>query len=425
MTLDTRRSDRSGEGKRAGGSRTDRTGRPRAVSSRRAGRLPRLMIALAVLVGWTGSAAAQMDDVDRARRMHDRLAGVPPSDAVLSTMATHIANGDADLAAELAMANPNFYNVVLKNWITPWTNEDMTVFAPLNDYTATVIGMIRDDVPFDQVLSADLIYTGANGLVNPNYQHTSNDHYVALEDQGIDLSNPANLVQRTQSGLPGAQVSSNEAAGIVTTRAAAEAFFPAGTNRAMWRYTAINYLCRDMEQLNDITRPGDRIRQDVTRSPGGDSEIFLNTCFGCHAGMDGLSGAYAYYDWDPDQERMVHTPGVVQEKFLINGNTFPAGYVTTDNSWINYWREGPNSLLDWRGVSDRGFGAKSLGVEVTATRAFSVCQVEKVFEQVCFRPPKDQDDRDAIEVIADDFEAGGAYRMKGVFADVAEHCMDE
>lgn len=393
-------------------------------------------LAFLVLMAVGGTAQAQMDDVDRARRMHDRLAGVPADDTVpyptpgsgetvLGAMARLIGEGRADLAAEIAMENPNFYNVVLKNWITPWTNEDFEVFAPLNDYTATVIGMIRDDVPFNQVLSGDVIYTGANGLVSPNYEHTSNDHYVALEDQGVDLSNPTLLVQRTQSGLPGSQVSENEAAGIVTTRAAAEAFFPAGTNRAMWRYTSINYLCRDLEQMNDITRPGDRIRQDVTRSPGGDSEIFLNTCFGCHAGMDGLAGAYAYFDWDEDQERMVHTPGDVQDKYLINANTFPAGYITSDNSWINYWREGPNSLLDWRGVSDRGFGAKSLGVEISATRAFSVCQVEKVFEQVCFRPPKDQDDRDAIEAIADDFEAGGTYSMKGVFAGVAEHCMDE
>ncbi|MEM9175848.1 MAG: hypothetical protein AAGC67_11495 [Myxococcota bacterium] len=370
-------------------------------------------------------AIAQMDDTDRARRMHDRLAGVPPSDTVLATMAGHITAGNPDLAAEIAMQNPNFYNVVLKNWVTPWTNEDMTVFAPLNDYTATVIGMVRDDVPFNLVLSEDIVYTAPNGLVTPNYEQTSNAHYEALEEQGIDLSDPANLIRRTQSGLPGSQMSEGDTAGIMTTRAAAEAFFPAGTNRAMWRFTSLNFLCRDLEQMNDITRPGDRIRQDVTRSPGGDSEIFLNTCFGCHAGMDGLSGAWAYFDWDEDQGRMVHTSGQVQDKYLLNGNTFPAGFITTDNSWINYWRSGPNALLEWRGASDRGFGAKSLGAEVASTRAFSVCQVEKVFEQVCFRPPKDQDDRDAIELAADNFEQDGIYSMRGLFAEIATHCMDE
>lgn len=247
-----------------------------------------LALALAFLgtgMAGVGGAQAQMDDIDRARRMHDRLTGVPPDAAVLDAMATMIGNGRADLAAEMAMQHPAFYNVSLKNFATPWTNEAQTVFAPLNDYTATVIGMIRDDIPFDQILTADMIYTGANGVVSPNFQQTSNAHYEALEDAGIDLSDDTLLVQRTQSGLPGSQLSSGDAAGILTTRAAAEAFFVAGTNRAMWRFTAINYLCRDMEALNDVARPGDRIRQDVTRSPGGDSEIYLNTCFGCHSEM--------------------------------------------------------------------------------------------------------------------------------------------
>lgn len=370
-------------------------------------------------------ASAQMDDTDRARRMHDRIAGVPPSNAVLSQMANHIGAGRPDLAAELAMQNPAFYNVSLKNFVTPWTNEASTVFAPLNDYTATVIGMVRDEVPFNLVLSEDIIYTGANNLVNPNYEQTSNAHYEALEEAGADLSNPAVLVRRMQSTLPGSQISANEAAGVVTTRAAAEAFFSGGTNRAMWRFTAINYLCRDLEQLHDVTRSGEWIRQDVSRSPGGDSEIFLNTCYGCHAGMDALSGAYAYFEWDATAGRMIHTPGVVQAKNLINGNVFPFGHITTDNGWVNLWREGPNSLLGWRGASDRGFGAKSLGAEIGASRAFSVCQVEKVFKHVCFHGPKNQTDRDAIEAIADTFEANGAYNLKDVFAGVAAHCMNE
>ena len=36
-----------------------------------------------------GAASAQMDDIDRAGRMHDRLAGVPPDDATLAAMANH------------------------------------------------------------------------------------------------------------------------------------------------------------------------------------------------------------------------------------------------------------------------------------------------------------------------------------------------
>ena len=85
--------------------------------------------------------------------------------------------------------------------------------------------------------------------------------------------------------------------------------------------------------------------------------------------------------------RVVHTPGSVAQKYLINSTTFPFGYVTTDNRWDNYWREGSHANLEWRGPNSGGYGPKTLGEEVAASRAFSVCQVEKVFQHVCFRPP--------------------------------------
>jgi len=361
---------------------------------------------------------------EQAKRLHDRIVGVPPSAEVLDTMADLIDDEDFLSAADEAMKSPVFYNVTLKNFVTPWTNVERTVFAELNDYTATVIGMIRDDVPFDQVLSADMIYVGATGVVPTEYSHTDNQHYRELEDLGADLSDPAVLVQTQQSGLPGAVLATGETAGVVTTRTAAEAFFSAGTNRRMWRFTAINYLCRDMEELKDISRPADRIRQDVSRSPGGDSSIFQNHCVGCHSGMDPMVGAYAYYEWDEGLARLTYTRGQVQGKYLINASTFPFGYITTDDRWDNYWRRGPNQLLEWRGPDSGGFGAKSLGFEVTASRAFSICQVEKVFAQTCFRPAESELDRDEIERIATVFEDEG-YSLKRVFAETALYCMGD
>jgi hypothetical protein len=242
---------------------------------------------------------------ERARRIHDRIAGVPPDAATLQTMEDLLAletEADDLLAAEEALKNASFYNVVLKNFVTPWTNVPGDVFAALNDYTATVIGTVRDDLPFTDVLMADRVYVGAGGVVTTPYEHTSNQHYQELEADGIDLSNPALLVPVTQSGLAGARMVESETAGILTTRAAAEAFFSAGTNRRMWRFLGMNYLCRDMEELHDISRPVHRIRQDVGRSPGGDSTLFQNNCSGCHNGMDALAGAFAYYQWDDENK---------------------------------------------------------------------------------------------------------------------------
>ena len=59
-----------------------------------------------------------------------------------------------------------FYNITLKNYVAPWTNEEQTVFTRLNDYTATVIGVVRDGYDFRRILYDDIIYH-ANPTVNP------------------------------------------------------------------------------------------------------------------------------------------------------------------------------------------------------------------------------------------------------------------
>ena len=117
---------------------------------------------------------------EQAKRIHDRLAGVPPSDAVLQQlMEAEVDPGQAGTAMDAAyraMDNPNFYNVTLKNFAAPWTNRDQNVFVPLNDYVALVVGMIRDDVPFNTLFSSDDLYIGPGSL--PAYSNFNNDHYA-------------------------------------------------------------------------------------------------------------------------------------------------------------------------------------------------------------------------------------------------------
>src|SRR5438270_4399176 len=257
---------------------------------------------------------------EQAKRIHDRIAGVPPAPAVLDQMAAKTAANDLVGAAAIATDAPTFYSVTLKNLVTPWTNRDQSVFAPLNDYAATVIGMVRDDVAFNTVLSADILYTSnASGLPAPSA--ANHDHYAMAEANGVDLK--ATLVATTQSAAYGLPVEATS--GIWTTRAGASAFFIMGTNRAQFRFTMINYLCHDMETVMDTTRPADRIRQDVARSPGGDSRVFLNNCVGCHSGMDPMAQAFAYYDFvgtvvgaGTNTGSLQYTPGQVQPKYLIN-----------------------------------------------------------------------------------------------------------
>jgi hypothetical protein len=393
-------------------------------SARRSVMVKAAALALAIATFASVQQDAYADPVSRAqaKRMYDRLVGTPPTPALLDELEQLVA---ADkVAAGMYMLDPSsprssqFYTTTLKNFATPWTNRDQTVFAPLNDYVATVIGMVRDDVDFRTVLSADVVYVGQG--INPAYSTTNNDHYVAMESNNADLR--VVLQPTTQSSLNG--LPPNATAGIITSRAASEAFFIDGTNRAMFRFTLLNHLCHDMEQVHDTTRPPDRIRQDVTRSPGGDSSLFLNNCIGCHSGMDPMAQAFAYYDFDETQNRLVYTQGQVQPKYLINADNFKPGYITTDDHWENRWRlPGKNTVLGWAGQDGTirsGNGAKTLGEELANSDAFAECQATKVFKTLCFRSPSDQADRDLVSASANGFKSGG--NLKRVFAETAAYC---
>lgn len=396
--------------------KTSFAGRTRGTAVRSA-----LAAILAILIAAPAIAAPR----EQAKRIHDRLAGVPPTEAVLQDMENAIAGGDPQAAAYIAMDNVNFYNVTLKNFAAPWTNRDMSIFVPLNDYVATVIGMVRDDVPFNTLLSEDLQYVGRSGVVATGPAANNNTHYEQLEANNVNLRD--DLVAVTQSSING--LPSAATAGVMTSRAAAKAFFIAGTNRAMFRFTLLNHMCNDLEQVTDPTLPPDRIRQDVSRSPGGDSRLFLNNCVGCHTGMDPMAQAFAYYNY-PDVEddqpgAIEYTPGNVQPKYFNNDLNFPQGFRTPNDSWENYWRRGQNSYLGFDpGLPGSGTGAKTLGQELGNSYAFASCQVKKVFKAVCLREPVDAADRTAADQIVNTFRTTG-YSMKQVFADTAVHCMGQ
>ena len=82
------------------------------------------VVAGALLLALQQATAAFAGPREQAKQLHDRLAGVPPSDSVLTQMAADISANNAPAAAQLAMANKNFYNVTLKNFVAPWTSRD-------------------------------------------------------------------------------------------------------------------------------------------------------------------------------------------------------------------------------------------------------------------------------------------------------------
>ena len=163
----------------------------RAPGARRASTLSAGAIAGLGALALMSAALAANPNKDQAKRMYDRIAGVPASDAVL----TQMTQTDATSAALMATQDPAFYNNTIRNLAAPWTNRDQTVFVPLNDYTATVVGMVRDNVPFNTLLSADLVYVADAASNVPAYSPANNDMYDAMDTDGLDLK--AHLVTST------------------------------------------------------------------------------------------------------------------------------------------------------------------------------------------------------------------------------------
>jgi hypothetical protein len=180
----------------------------------------------------------------------------------------------------------------------------------------------------------------------------------------------------------------------------------------------------------DITRPPDRIRQDVTRSPGGVSTLFLTNCIGCHSGMDPMAQAFAYYNFNNTDTtttdttgQIVYTAGQVQPKYHINNTNFPQGFSTMDDSWNNRWRTGPNEILGWSAtLPGSGNGAKTLGQELESSAAFASCQVTRVFKDVCLRAPNTAADVTQVNSMISSFQAHN-YSLRQVFAEGAAYCM--
>ncbi len=424
----------------------------------------------------SASMEAHAGVYDRAMMMFKRIAHVPPSDAQLNAMVGHL--NDSSLtqlerdakAAEVAILDPNFYNVSLPALFGPTTNRERAP-SDWNDAVALGVGLVRDDIPFKEILYGDHYYRGAStlnlnapadNLTLYDWKVNTNNHYVRLQGLRLNLGDPQVLVHGQQSDTlfnpaianlnadgttdnnivlqsttNGVQSSfAPDVAGVMTTRASAAAFFSAGTNRRMFRYTLMNYLCNDLENIKDNTVSDQYVRRDVDRNPGGTAATFQMNCKGCHGIQDAMAGAFSLFTFGNDRlvYRRAVNPGAapsVQGKVTQNGSVYPNGHIPTSDQWVNTIMTGvdpaKSSLLGWRapeggGSELGGNGAHSLGRALAHTRAFSSCQVKRVFKHVCMRDPISQESS-KIEAIADRFEGEWNYNFKNLFKAVVNVCL--
>jgi hypothetical protein len=409
------------------------------------------------------SAYAQSPNA-KAWRLHNRVAGVPPTQQELNAMSQRIMSNPGrvgyERAAELAIEHDEFYNTTLKNLFKPLSNQARTSRVPLNDMTATLIGAVRDSDqrPFNRVLFDDVVYVGpslgrTDGTVrqrvddanNRRYQtrgRNGNTHYETIEDRKLNLKDV--LVERRQSEAIRTETYTgsytdngrtrtvlaepsrvmvngvNGAAGVLTSRMYALEYFMAGTNRRVTRYTFMNFMCKDFEDLHDTSIPDFRVARDIDRLPGGDSRVYKNNCAGCHSGQDALRGALAYYDENGDGIQF--TPGNVRPK-MNRGAIYAEGHNTTDDSWINTWAQGKNAALGWRGATS-GNGLREWGQMFARSHQFAYCMAQRVYKKFCYEAP-DESDLAFIEQKAQEFETSDNYNFKRLVVKTVAKCIED
>jgi len=354
--------------------------------------------------------------------------------------------------------NPSFYNITIRDFAAPMSTREESVNTGLNDFIATVIGNVRDNLSAKELVTGNYIYMAnpAKAAVPSNMERDivrSNLHYSSLASGGFNLARV--LTKAPQKLFNGTSVVDNpDPAGVLTSRTFMGAHAIAGTNRRMIEYTFREFLCIPIEKWAYNQGSDNYIGRDIERLPGGSATKFVQNCRACHARLDPLRGAFAYYTFSNNYTKNTlvssHTsdfnanedmsdsvitglragdPGAsvipasgnyvnyVVKKMNHNDQAFNGGYVMYDNSFNNAATDTEGAkYFGWRS-SLTGKGARDFGMMIAQSEGFSRCMTKRVFKKLCNRDAQASEDA-LIQSTATEFETQG-YKLKYLFKKIA------
>ncbi len=371
-----------------------------------------------------------------------------PQQTVTRGMVQYLQDGQPLQAALLATQEDSFYNTTVRDFAKRMSTRDETVNTPLNDLVATVIGVAANEKDARLLLTGNFYYMGdpaTTALPNDLQRDllTSNNHYESMERVGYNLRRVLKRMDGQKVFTGTTIVDHPDPAGLITSRAFMAAHAVAGTNRRLVEFAFREFMCIPIAGWADSTGPDNYIGRDVDRFPGGDHAKFLTTCRSCHSNMDGLRGAFAKFNFadnfvkyaplmpvvtDPDDEgatNMCQNPTGIACKMNRNFDTFPGGYVTTDDSWVNNANRNSNGAYFGWGSTLSGRGVRALASTMAATKSFSSCMAKRAFRSVCKREATSFDSA-LIDQVSLDF-VNEQYNLERLFARIAisRECMGD
>lgn len=358
---------------------------------------------------------------ERAIKICDRIQGVPISlsDPRLPNLESLVAAGKEAEAAAICAQDDAFYNVTLRRFFTVMSNREEDPTGPLTDFVATGIGIVRDNRDARELLTGDSIYKADLTVVDPasdihsdDSVYMQNKHYQFLEGANTNLRKT--LIRAPQKAYdvgdpqPGTGVAPKvlpDTAGLLTTRQFILAHVMAGTNRRPLEFAFREFLCSPISEWADATIPDDRVGLDVDRVPGGSVKTYITSCRGCHAPMDGMRSAFAYFETTSGNTVPFYLNTAVIGKLNQKAISVNKNYRVLDDSWINRATSNHNVAFGWSGALE-GKGVHSLGVMLANSKKFGKCMAKRAFQEMCRRAPATEEEK-FLNDLAAEFEANG------------------
>jgi hypothetical protein len=319
-------------------------------------------------------------------------------------------------AAKIATQDTSFVDVRMMNFARRMWSTTESYGVINNDFIATTAGAARDGVDARELLTGNFYYEydisdlddrdrGRFGTVIREGQ-PNNAHYESAVRLGYSES--AKLI-RTTPHMVFRDVANPDSGGLLSTRSFIVEYATGGTNRRLVEYTFRSFMCVEMQDWMDATRPDDKVGRDVDRFAGGSTERYQTTCKGCHAQLDAFRPAFAFVGVS-SRTPAVNTVGRPNASLARNATIFPQGYTVGDSKWKNYATSAVNAdRFGWRGNVEEGTGVQAFGKLIGNSQGFSRCMVRRMFYEICKREA-DPFEENAIRNMATQFEATYKFR---------------
>lgn len=346
-------------------------------------------------------------------------------DTRIIQMEQFLNQGKKDEAANVAVADKLFFNVRLATIARELSNREMTNQDRTNDFVAMFVGGVRDGMNARQLITENFYYrdnaTGIKefdiGAYEPIHYKQFDEAQYSIYDNSIKTS-PQIFEDKLNGSGSGVQPAADRnAAGLITSRAFMEEHALGGTNRRIVEYTFKAFMCVEMEDWKDLSRPTTYIGKDVDRNAGGSSARFQQDCRGCHAQLDGFRSAFAHFDFN---KRVRFFRPSIHQKISANDHVYPDGHPVINDNFVN------NALGDlnmdrfgWdMSLGTSGSGPKEFATMIASSKGFSRCFVRRFFEKICRREPAPSEEN-VVRNLASQFES--SYLITDLARIVALH----